>query len=899
MLVMGALFMLGVGLLSISTRPGIDTAERQIAVQALAPAGQTAAENTAKPGAVTVPRSETQTITSFATTVNMADVVIDTSSTEDSMYHRYLRGEIDNEFDTDISEAEYQALISQALERPIDGDDVQRAPAEGFSPTIGFGFDSLDYTESGLWVPPDPDMAVGLNHIVATVNVAVEMYDKAGNTVFGPTSARNLFSNSPCTSGLFDPNVVYDEEENRWFIGYAQGVRSQTGGYCLLASQSGDPTGLWNEYFFPFNDSTGWLDYPHAGVGDEYIFVNANYFGYPGGFRGAKIHAFKKDDLYAGNPVTAVNRNLGFSYATVQPLNLHGESTGTWPAFGSEHYFMAGNGFITNTFSLLKWDVETDDFYDLNDLPWGGGSIVNTQQAGSGGSIRANDNRPLDFEYRNGFGWTTMTVGCNPGGGTVNCIRWGQIDLATADFGPEEGGVYSNSGDYMTFPDLAVNHCNSMALGYTNSDINSFPSVYVTGRRSIDTPSTLQPQVLVKAGEVSYNSFQSPPHRWGDYTSMTIDPDGYTFWYMGEYSKDTPYNTDWGTWINSFTYETSGCTVPADLTVNKSVSPTAPVSIGDTIEYTITVENEGRGFGDTNVYDEIPSELDNVTCVQREGVCPDPADITQIGTVTFGCTNDEVVASGNGGSSGGRPGTITCYGMFNGFGGTNDQIAFIDLAGLTWTPLGNSLASELQAFIDCPGGGTSDYTTSIGGAPATNNGNAPFTAGTATNSGCVGESPTGNWAISFNESYGDNLPNPDSELTFPIRLAVYGGNVTDVCVDTPVSTTLDETIAIDPYDSATYVCTGVVSPRVCNGQTSAELVNKAYISAPQDPVGTIISNWVYTTVDMTNTTQCVPLSIDLAEQAHAEPIVSVVSIAIILAGIMGLGLTVFAVRKRT
>ena len=42
----------------------------------------------------------------------------------------------------------------------------------------------------------------------------------------------------------------------------------------------------------------------------------------------------------------------------------------------------------------------------------------------------------------------------------------------------------------------------------------------------------------------------TPPRRWGDYTGMTVDPGGETFWYLGEYSKDTGTTQGrWGNWI--------------------------------------------------------------------------------------------------------------------------------------------------------------------------------------------------------------------------------------------------------------------------------------------------------------------------------------------------------------
>ena len=40
--------------------------------------------------------------------------------------------------------------------------------------------------------------------------------------------------------------------------------------------------------------------------------------------------------------------------------------------------------------------------------------------------------------------------------------------------------------------------------------------------------------------------------RWGDYSAMTVDPDGCTFWYTTEYYAATGLN--WQTRIGSFTF---------------------------------------------------------------------------------------------------------------------------------------------------------------------------------------------------------------------------------------------------------------------------------------------------------------------------------------------------------
>ena len=90
--------------------------------------------------------------------------------------------------------------------------------------------------------------------------------------------------------------------------------------------------------------------------------------------------------------------------------------------------------------------------------------VSQPQQGGS--NIQGNDNRLLDVEYWGGKLWTTHTVGCNPGGGTVNCIRWYEIDISSGSPSLVQQGTLSSSSTYRSFPDLGVNSCGDMLVGY-------------------------------------------------------------------------------------------------------------------------------------------------------------------------------------------------------------------------------------------------------------------------------------------------------------------------------------------------------------------------------------------------------------------------------------------------
>ncbi len=418
------------------------------------------------------------------------------------------------------------------------------------------GFEAIESSQcctAGVTVPPDPELSAGTSHLIAAVNVAFEIYDKAGAVTTPATTFSAFFTGVPGCGGLFDPNTLYDESADRYMLG----VDAGGSGYCIAVSQTGDPNGLWNAYSFTTATGGDFFDYPHAGVGEDAIFMASNTFLNAGGVRG-DIWAIDKAAMYAGASLPLpIARNTGVE-STPQPMNLHGFAQGTWPSTG-RHYILTDDQFNGNTFGVWAWDdpFGTNVLTDLGTVDLAAASGVNAGFPGSvpqmgGGNIAGNDWRVEDAEYRGGHIWSTQTIACNPGAGTVNCVRWVEIDPT----GPTavQAGVIGSDGEYRSYSDVAANHRGDMTIGYTKSSTTSLPSVYFTGRFAQAPAGTVQPEVLLKAGEVVYTSFGSdpPPHRWGDYTGATSDPDGDRTWYLGEYSENNGVVSPWGTYIGGF-----------------------------------------------------------------------------------------------------------------------------------------------------------------------------------------------------------------------------------------------------------------------------------------------------------------------------------------------------------
>ena len=542
-----------------------------------------------------LPQSEIPTDFSYSpvspTTVNLADIPPNQYDPR-NQYDLWHSGVIDLADASLYSDEQLAALQQAAQNLPVSAAiDMADGPGDQ-APSPLIGFDSIDYTEccgGGGNVPPDPELAVGPSHVVAVVNVALEIYDKSGNTILGPTTFASFMSANPncppasAARGVFDPNALYDEEADRYMVG----IDASGSFYCIAVSATSDPTGLWHVYAIPTpTPASLFFDYPHAGVGQDAIYMGGNMFDcliscdfLIIGFSHSRIWAFDKAQMYAGAALSNIaTAQLSTTQATPQPLNLHGFASGTWPS-GGPHYFLTSGATIddlvvnswTNPFDGSNGTIGVLSSIDL--LAATGVSVgipVDVPQA-TGDDVQANDTRPQDFEYRNGFGWTTMAVSCNPGSGSVNCVRWAQIDLS--DGSVADAGVYASDGEYLFFPDLAVDDCGNMAVGYSKSSPSLYPGIYYTGRQVGDPAGTLQVEDTLRLGEIEYTSFETtPPRRFGDYTEMTIDPNGTTFWYLGEYSKDTG-TTDgrWGTYVGAVEYPCS----PTALT-------STSVSVGDT-----------------------------------------------------------------------------------------------------------------------------------------------------------------------------------------------------------------------------------------------------------------------------------------------------------------------------
>jgi hypothetical protein len=98
---------------------------------------------------------------------------------------------------------------------------------------------------------------------------------------------------------------------------------------------------------------------------------------------------------------------------------------------------------------------------------------------------------------------------------------------------------------------VAVNRNGDMALGYSLANSSTNPKIMYAGRLASDAVNTItqtEQTLIAGAGTQATSSY----NRWGDYSAMTLDPDGCTFWYTNEYYATNSVN--WQTRVGSFEY---------------------------------------------------------------------------------------------------------------------------------------------------------------------------------------------------------------------------------------------------------------------------------------------------------------------------------------------------------
>ncbi len=455
---------------------------------------------------------------------------------------------------------------------------VQRFFGNDSSDRLLGSFEGLKNSENpGQVAPPDPDGTIGLNNYVEIVNLVFGVYDRHGNLLAGPTQLGSLwagFSITDCTDNSGDPIVLYDRTNNRWLLTQFT-TRGPNYYNCVAVSQTSDPAGAY--YRYAFAEGPNFPDYPKYGDWSNSYLISSRDFGNNGSY-GISIYGLEKNKMVQGNPnARSVHYFLDSSIIPIAQIGdglLPADVDGPLPAPGAPAPLVGTQNILgpygatfdgLNIYDLtIDWPHGTSSLSGVTQVPVD--TFNSTFPCGSGRACipQPGTSQKLDFlgyrqrptwrlAFRKFSGYETMvtnqSVQASPG---VAGVRWYEIRRSHGVYSLFQQGTYApNDGVNRWMGSAAMDKFGNIGVGFSVSDGTSvFPGIRYTSRKRTDPLGMMtgQEKVII-AGSGSQNS---GVNRWGDYTSLNLDPrDDCTFWYVNEYYQTTSAE-GWQTRIGSF-----------------------------------------------------------------------------------------------------------------------------------------------------------------------------------------------------------------------------------------------------------------------------------------------------------------------------------------------------------
>ena len=445
-------------------------------------------------------------------------------------------------------------------------DPVRQGATEGggFSTTLGVSFPGIPF--SGFR-PPDTAGDVGPNHYILMANASLfEIRDKQGNVLVPVTDLDALWTGTPgsaCAAGLGDPIVQYDELADRWIMSEFASTGNH---FCIYISQGPDPV---NDGWFVYDFNVArFPDYPKYGVWLDGYFVST----FDSAAGNLLVYAFDRTAMLSGSAAT-------FQTFTISALNgsasrvtriLPADADGIAPPAGEPNVFVrtvdATQDSSDPTDRLEIWEFDVDFATPGNSsftqtqtllpapftlLPCSPGTRDCVPQPGTTNLIDALFNRALRrLQYRNfGSHESMVTTQVVDAGGGVAGKRWWELRRTGGGaWTIYQEGTYAPDSSGRFMGSMAMNAAGNIALGYTVSDaVSVFPGIRATARREDDPLGVMTLDELTIADGIGS---QISSQRWGDYSSMNVDPsDNLTFWYTNQIIDGAG---QWLTYVGSF-----------------------------------------------------------------------------------------------------------------------------------------------------------------------------------------------------------------------------------------------------------------------------------------------------------------------------------------------------------
>ena len=421
------------------------------------------------------------------------------------------------------------------------------APPTGGSPlvppTVLGSFAGLNANDNPLAIsPPDTILAVGPNHVIEVVNVALRIFDKDGNVLatqslddfFAPLARLALVTRWSRTTTWLVDGTSHDRR-----------VRQQQHAAGRL------------QHLQPARRLHGNASDRHhtarrlGRLPQDWIQRRRRHS------RGQRLWLrWRQSESRRNRQIDTARRELGDLHRLhldARPqLPGHGTCQMHGSAPGSDvMYFVQERSFGDGKFRTSRPDDRCAERQpDLSTTTTSTSTITVFRRLPQqpGGLINTNDTTFLNADWRNGKLVATHSVG--DFNDSDAHAAWYEFDAADAAAAMptllQQGRLDPGDGISTYYPSVAITAGGTIGLTYMQSSPSEYASMYVTGRSSGDSSGTMREGAVVAEGEDFLDGF----FRAGDYSGITVDPvDGSTFWAANEYKARDAF---WSTAIAHF-----------------------------------------------------------------------------------------------------------------------------------------------------------------------------------------------------------------------------------------------------------------------------------------------------------------------------------------------------------
>ncbi len=464
-------------------------------------------------------------------------------------------------------------------------------------------FDGIDVLESVNAVFPNPNGDVSPDFYIQVSNAIIgsvfKIFDKQGNTVYGPSSLNTIWQTFGLEGGFGSPIVLWDQSVERWLITENGSFGSNT--IYMAVSQTSDPLGNWLVYQIEVPDLP---EDPKPGIWHDAYYLTTienNQASLP-------IYAINKESILNGELHPSIQRvsvpkypaTSAFAFQNLSPVDWDGSLK---PPQGSPHLVLRlyDNSWDGGDDKIELWQVDIDWNNPANSTISGpidlftepfdsdlcNGSIFDCLAESDGSTVTASMHvlmhRP---NYRNLGTHESIVLNhvIDIDGNNRAGVRWYELRKVNGgNWNIFQQGTVASADKHRFMGSIAIDPVGNIALAYSIMGMDQPLSLAFTGRLADDPPGEMTiDEYELATGESLHNGF-----RWGSHAMMSVDEaDGRTFWFTGQYMKE---NALWGTKITSFRLQTDSL----DLAPFKLVNPLNSAFLTENELVKVRLQNTG------------------------------------------------------------------------------------------------------------------------------------------------------------------------------------------------------------------------------------------------------------------------------------------------------------------